>query len=48
MSEANDMVRELRISCPDATGLGCDITRMLLDFGLRILQGAGGGSCYGR
>ena len=36
-------VREVRISCPDATGLGVDIARMLLDFGLRILKvGAGG------
>jgi hypothetical protein len=26
-------------SCPDATGLGVDIARMLLDFGLRILKG---------
>lgn len=32
-------VREVRISCPDATGLGVDIARMLLDFGLRILKG---------
>lgn len=32
-------VREVRISCPDATGLGVDLTRVLLDFGLRILQG---------
>ena len=32
-------MREVRISCPDATGLGCDIARMLLDFGLRILTG---------
>lgn len=35
----NDMEREVRISCPDATGLGCDVTRMLLDFGLRIVHG---------
>ena len=28
-------VREVRISCPDATGLGVDLSRMLLDFGLR-------------
>ncbi len=26
-------------SCPDATGLGVDIARMLLDFGLKILKG---------
>ncbi|KAK9831988.1 hypothetical protein WJX81_006685 [Elliptochloris bilobata] len=31
--------REVRISCPDATGLGCDFARLLLDFGLRILDG---------
>ena len=35
----NDLEREVRISCPDATGLGCDVTRMLLDFGLRIVHG---------
>ncbi|KDD75230.1 hypothetical protein H632_c796p2, partial [Helicosporidium sp. ATCC 50920] len=32
-------VREVRISCPDATGLGVDLSRVLLDFGLRILRG---------
>lgn len=32
-------MREVRISCPDATGLGVDLTRVLLDFGLRILAG---------
>lgn len=32
-------MREVRISCPDATGLGVDIARMLLDFGLRIIRG---------
>mmetsp|Transcript_18213 Transcript_18213/g.51014 ORF Transcript_18213/g.51014 Transcript_18213/m.51014 type:complete len:504 (-) Transcript_18213:761-2272(-) len=32
-------VMEIRISCPDATGLGCDIARALLDFGLKELQG---------
>ena len=31
---------EVRISCPDATGLGCDVARMLFDFGLRITDGA--------
>jgi len=31
-------IRELRISCPDITGLGCDIFRELLDFGLKILK----------
>ncbi|CAL8469360.1 g8901 [Coccomyxa elongata] len=34
-----DADREVRISCPDATGLGCDIARLLLDFGLRIMDG---------
>eukprot|EP00951_Prasinocladus_malaysianus_P027040 scaffold241551_cov41-Prasinocladus_malaysianus.AAC.1 len=32
-------VMEIRISCPDATGLGCDIARTFLDFGLKELQG---------
>ena len=32
----------MRISCPDATGLGCDIARLLLDFGLRIMDGESG------
>lgn len=31
-------MREVRISCPDATGLGVDIARMFLDFGLRITR----------
>jgi hypothetical protein len=31
-------VRELRISCPDATGLGVDVMRVCLDFGLRITR----------
>ena len=30
--------REVRINCPDATGLGVDVFRVLLDFGLRILH----------
>ena len=38
VAEGDESVREVRISCPDATGLGCDIARMLLDFGLRILS----------
>lgn len=37
--EATESCREVRISCPDATGLGCDVARMLFDFGLRVLQG---------
>jgi hypothetical protein len=39
LPEEDLSVREMRISCPDATGLGVDIARMLLDFGLRILKG---------
>ncbi len=39
VTDGDDSVREIRISCPDATGLGCDIARMLLDFGLKILSG---------
>lgn len=36
--EDHSRVRELRINCPDATGLGVDVFRVLLDFGLRILK----------
>lgn len=32
-------VMEIRISCPDATGVGCDLARVLLDFGLKEIQG---------
>ncbi len=39
MTDGDDSVREVRISCSDATGLGCDVARLLLDFGLRILSG---------
>ena len=31
--------REVRISCPDATGLGCDLARLLLDFALLLTAG---------
>jgi hypothetical protein len=27
------------ISCPDKTGLGCDLCRTILEFGLRITRG---------
>jgi len=30
---------ELRISCPDATGLGCDIARLMFEYGLTVLKG---------
>ena len=30
---------ELRISCPDATGLGCDIARLMFEFGLTVTKG---------
>lgn len=39
LGEAATSVHEVRVSCPDATGLGCDITRMLLDFDCCILDG---------
>jgi hypothetical protein len=39
LPDEDPSVREVRISCPDATGLGVDLTRILLDFGLRILKG---------
>lgn len=39
LPDEDPSVREVRISCPDATGLGVDLTRVLLDFGLRILKG---------
>ena len=31
-------MREIRVSCPDQTGLGVDVFRVLLDFGLRVLK----------
>ncbi len=34
----NNTQAELRINCPDEVGLGCDITRLILDFGLSIVQ----------
>lgn len=33
------------ISCPDKTGLGCDLCRVVLLFGLNVLKG---GSSLGR
>ena len=27
------------VSCPDKTGLGCDLCRTILEFGLRITRG---------
>lgn len=35
-SSGSIRLREIRINCPDATGLGVDIMRVLLDFGLHI------------
>ena len=32
-------LREVRLSCPDATGLGCDAARVLLDCGLAVRRG---------
>ena len=39
LEDSSDRAREVRISCPDATGLGCDVARMMMDFALRILEG---------
>lgn len=39
LPDEDPSLREIRISCPDATGLGVDLTRIILDFGLRILKG---------
>ena len=32
------------VNCPDQTGLGCDICRVILEFGLCITRGGEGGS----
>ena len=29
----------ITVNCPDKTGLGCDICRLILDFGLYITKG---------
>lgn len=29
----------ITVNCPDKTGLGCDICRIILDFGLYITKG---------
>ena len=36
---ASSSTREIRVSCPDATGLACDFARLLLDAGLRVAAG---------
>ncbi|CAG9467632.1 unnamed protein product [Pedinophyceae sp. YPF-701] len=35
----DERFREIRICCPDATGLGCDLTRTLVDAGLAVMRG---------
>lgn len=30
---------EITINCPDKIGLGCDITRIMFEFGLSIIRG---------
>lgn len=37
--DGDTTTRDVCISCNDATGLGCDVARMLLDFGLIIVSG---------
>lgn len=29
----------ISVNCPDKTGLGCDLCRIILDFGLSITRG---------
>jgi hypothetical protein len=36
--EGDPAARELRVSCPDATGLGADVCRTLMDFGLQVVK----------
>lgn len=31
--------RIITVNCPDRTGLGCDVCRIILDFGLSITKG---------
>mmetsp|Transcript_25413 Transcript_25413/g.83579 ORF Transcript_25413/g.83579 Transcript_25413/m.83579 type:complete len:540 (-) Transcript_25413:445-2064(-) len=39
VEERRDGYVNLRINCPDATGLGCDFARVMFDFGLTIDSG---------
>ncbi|CAI5483532.1 unnamed protein product [Closterium sp. Yama58-4] len=34
---------EITVNCPDKVGLGCDLTRIMFEFGLNVVKGAGGG-----
>ena len=36
----SDDEAQVRVTCPDKTGLGSDITRTIFDFGLVVLKGA--------
>ncbi|PIA39023.1 hypothetical protein AQUCO_02700299v1 [Aquilegia coerulea] len=35
----DDEARVITVNCPDKTGLGCDLCRIILDFGLSITKG---------
>lgn len=39
VSPTTDTEAQVRVTCPDKTGLGCDITRTIFDFGLVALKG---------
>jgi hypothetical protein len=34
----------ITVNCPDKTGLGCDLCRIILFFGLSIVRGGKGGN----
>ena len=38
-SEKHDESTMITINCPDKTGLGCDLCRIILFFGLSIVRG---------
>ena len=36
---SSDVEAQVRVTCPDKTGLGSDITRTIFDFGFVVLKG---------
>lgn len=38
-SEKDDEPTVITVNCPDKTGLGCDLCRIILFFGLNIVRG---------
>uniref|UniRef100_A0A199U9V0 ACT domain-containing protein ACR n=1 Tax=Manihot esculenta TaxID=3983 RepID=A0A199U9V0_MANES len=45
-SEKERDLSVITVNCPDKTGLGCDLCRIILFFGLNIVKGASGISYY--